>query len=130
GCDRAYEVEPSLYAQIGKALSDSMVHKKADGLEILTGLETKIREREVGDPEAAYKIAQAYAVLGAKASAIRLLRRSLESGFFCYPYIAADPLLSGLRNEPEFGKILKVRASDTRRSKVVPLAAGDQANWI
>jgi DNA-binding winged helix-turn-helix (wHTH) protein len=34
--------------------------------------------------EAAYKIAQAYAVLGDKVSAIRLLRRSIESSFFCY----------------------------------------------
>jgi DNA-binding winged helix-turn-helix (wHTH) protein/TolB-like protein/Tfp pilus assembly protein PilF len=106
--DRAYEVEPSLYAQIGKAFSDSIAHKKADGLEILTGLETKIREREVGDPEAAYKIAQAYGVLGDKVSALRVLRRSIESGFFPYTYVAADPLLNGLHSEPEFEKNLEV----------------------
>jgi tetratricopeptide (TPR) repeat protein len=55
--DRAYEVDPILYAQIGKALSESIVHRQPDGLEILRGLESKITERGVGDPEAAYKIA-------------------------------------------------------------------------
>jgi hypothetical protein len=105
--DRAYEVDPILYAKIGKALSESIAHRQADGLQILRGLESKITERGVGDPEAAYKIAQAFAVLGDKASALSMQRRSVESGFFSYPYIATDPLLNGLRNEPEFGRILK-----------------------
>jgi DNA-binding winged helix-turn-helix (wHTH) protein/TolB-like protein/Tfp pilus assembly protein PilF len=106
--DRAYELEPSLYAEIGKGLSESIAHREADGLQILRGLESKVREREVGDPEAAYKIAQAYAILGDKGSALRVLRRSIESGFFPYTYVAADPLLNGLHNEPEFKKNLEV----------------------
>jgi DNA-binding winged helix-turn-helix (wHTH) protein/TolB-like protein/Tfp pilus assembly protein PilF len=106
--DRAYEVDPTLYVQIGKALSNSIAHRRADGLEILRGLESKITERGVGDPEAAYKVAQAFAVLGDKVSALRMLRRSVESGFFCYPYVAADPLLNSLRSEPEFGQILEI----------------------
>ncbi len=106
--DRAYEVDPTMYAQIGKALSESIAHRQADGLQILQGLESKIAERGVGDPEAAYKIAQAFAVLGDKASALRMLRRSVESGFFSYPYIATDPLLNGLRREGEFAQVLEV----------------------
>jgi len=35
--DRAYEVDPSLYAQIGKALSESIANRSANGLEILGG---------------------------------------------------------------------------------------------
>jgi DNA-binding winged helix-turn-helix (wHTH) protein/TolB-like protein/Tfp pilus assembly protein PilF len=106
--DRAYEAEPSLYAQVGKAFGDSIAHKKADGLEILRDLEEKIKEREVGDPEAVYKIAQAYAILEDKVAALRMVRRSIESGFFCYPYVAADPLLNALHSEPQFGNILEV----------------------
>jgi DNA-binding winged helix-turn-helix (wHTH) protein/TolB-like protein len=106
--DRAYEIDPSLYVQIGKALSDSIAHKAADGLRLLHGLESKIAERGVGDPEAEYKIAQAYAVLGDKASALRMLRRSIESGFFPHTYVAADPLLTGLHSESEFAGILEV----------------------
>jgi hypothetical protein len=55
-----------------------------------------------------YKVAQAYAVLGDKASALRTLRRSIENGFFCYPYFTTDPLLDRLRNEPEFTTLLNM----------------------
>jgi DNA-binding winged helix-turn-helix (wHTH) protein/TolB-like protein/Tfp pilus assembly protein PilF len=103
--DRAYEVDPSLYAQIGKSLSESIAHKEVHGLEILRGLDKKIAERGVADPEAIYKIAQAYSVLGDKSSALRVLRRSVEGGFFSYPYLASDPLLNSVRNEPEFAEI-------------------------
>jgi DNA-binding winged helix-turn-helix (wHTH) protein/TolB-like protein len=106
--DRAHESDPTLYTQIGKALSDSIAHRTTEGREILRGLEKRITERGVGDPEAEYKIAQAYAVLGDKAAALPALRRSVESGFFCYPYIATDPLLSSLRDESDFPAILEL----------------------
>ena len=105
--ERAYQLEPTLYTQIGKALSEAIVHRPANGLEILHAVEARIKERGVGDPEALYKIAQAYAVLQDKASALRTLRSSVESGFFSYPYVATDPLLNGVRAEPEFGRILE-----------------------
>jgi DNA-binding winged helix-turn-helix (wHTH) protein/TolB-like protein len=106
--DRAYQLDPTLYAGIGMALSDWIHQRQGAGLDLLRGLETKIRERGVGDPEGAYKIAQAYAVLGDRTSALRVLRTSVESGFFSYPYIAKDPLLSDLHREPEFAQILNV----------------------
>ena len=106
--DRAYELEPTLYTGIGKALSDSIHQRNEEGRELLSELEKQIKERGVGDPEASYKIAQAYAVLGDKISAIRVLRTSVEAGFFSYPYIADDPLLYHLHQEPEFTEILDV----------------------
>ncbi|MBV8808886.1 MAG: winged helix-turn-helix domain-containing protein [Acidobacteriaceae bacterium] len=104
--DRAYELDPTLYAGIGKALSDSIHQRKGEGLELLSDLERQIKERGVGDPEATYKIAEAYAVLGDKIAAMRVLRTSVESGFFSYPYIANDPLLKGLHKQPQFDAIL------------------------
>jgi DNA-binding winged helix-turn-helix (wHTH) protein/TolB-like protein len=104
--DRAYELDPTLYTGIGKALSDSIHQRKAEGLDLLDGLERKIKDRGVGDPEGTYKIAQAYAVLGDKISAMRALRMSVESGFFSYPYLSKDPLLNDLRREPEFDQTL------------------------
>ncbi len=104
--DRAFDLAPDLYSQIGKAFSDSIRHREPDGLAILRSLEKKIDERGVGDPEATYKIAQAYATLGDKVSALRALRDSVDGGFFAYSYIAADPLLNPLRNDPEFTAIL------------------------
>ena len=106
--DRAYDLDSTLYTGIGKALSDSIHQHGADGLELLSGLERKIRERGVGDPEASYKIAQAYAVLGDKISAMRVLRTSVETGFFNYPYLSKDPLLNDLRAESEFAQILNL----------------------
>jgi len=106
--DRANDLYPTLYTQIGKALSDSITRHPSEGLEILRGLEKKIAERGVGDPEAEYKIAQAYAVLGDKAAALAALRRGVESGFFCYPYLASDPLLNTLRGESGFSPILEL----------------------
>jgi len=104
--DRAYELDPTLYTGIGKALSYSIHQRKAEGLDLLNGLERKIRDRGVGDPEGTYKIAQAYAVLGDKISAMRALHMSVESGFFSYPYLSKDPLLNDLRREPEFDQTL------------------------
>jgi tetratricopeptide (TPR) repeat protein len=106
--DRAYQLDPTLYTQIGKTFSDSIVQKNSEGLETLRELESKIHRGGVIDPEATYKIAEAYAVLGDKASALRMLRYSIEHGFFPYPYFVTDPLLEPIRNEPEFGQLMNI----------------------
>ena len=54
--DRAYQFDPTLYTQIGKAFSDSITHKESDGLELLHLLENRIQKRGVGDPQGTYKI--------------------------------------------------------------------------
>jgi DNA-binding winged helix-turn-helix (wHTH) protein/TolB-like protein/Flp pilus assembly protein TadD len=106
--DRAYELDPTLYTGIGKALSDSIHRHRAEGLDLLRGFESKIVQRGVGDPEATFKIAQAYAVLGDQVSALRTLRMSVESGFFCAPYLSQDPLLKDLHGKPEFDRIVNM----------------------
>jgi DNA-binding winged helix-turn-helix (wHTH) protein/TolB-like protein/lipoprotein NlpI len=106
--DRAFELDPELLqAQIGKALSFSVGHQEAKGLEILRTVESKIQTRGVGDSEAIYKLAQAYAVLGDRASALRMLKHSIDNGFFPYPYFVSDPLLAGVRSEPHFQEVLQ-----------------------
>jgi tetratricopeptide (TPR) repeat protein len=104
--DRAYGLDSTLYTGIGKAFSDGIAGKSADGLALLHQLVAKIEQRGVGDPEATYKIAQAFAVLGDKAWATRMLRTSIENGFFPYPYFVTDPLLESIRKEPEFARLL------------------------
>lgn len=108
--DRAFELDPTLYTQIGKAMSDAIAHRNGHGLDILRQLENKIEKRGVGDPEATYKMAQAYAALDDKVSAIRLFCQSVENGFFPYPYFKTDPLLDSLRSEAEFDRIMKAAA--------------------
>ncbi len=105
--DRAFDRDPSLLpANVGKALSDSIKQDKARGVKLLKQTEDKIEERGVSDPEGMYKVAQAYAVLGDKPSALHMLRHSIGGGFFCYPYFVSDPLLQNLRGEPEFQALL------------------------
>jgi tetratricopeptide (TPR) repeat protein len=105
--DRAYELDPSLlHAQIGKAFSFGLKHQSQEGLKILHAAEKRINERGVIESEAIYKIGQAYSVLGDPVSAVRVLRQSIEGGFFPYPYIARDPLLNGLRSDPQFASVL------------------------
>jgi DNA-binding winged helix-turn-helix (wHTH) protein/TolB-like protein len=105
--DHAFELDSSLLqAEIGKAFSLGIRHQDVKAAAILQSVETKINERGVADPEATYKIAQAYATLGDKTSALRVLGRSIENGFFPYPYFATDPLLDPLRNEGYFLKLM------------------------
>jgi tetratricopeptide (TPR) repeat protein len=109
--DHAFELDHSLlHAQVGKALSlgYGIGRQSSKGLDMLREAESKINERGVGDPEASYKMAQAYAVLGDKPSALRVLRHSIETGFFSYPYFASDPLLNDLRGESDFTQLMQV----------------------
>jgi tetratricopeptide (TPR) repeat protein len=105
--DRAYDLDRSvLQAIIGKAFSFGLKGQKQEGIATLQTLETTIRQRGVMDPEAIYKIAQAYAQLGDKAAGLRVLRHSIENGFFPYPYFANDPLLDALRKEDGFPSLM------------------------
>jgi DNA-binding winged helix-turn-helix (wHTH) protein/TolB-like protein len=106
--DRAYQEDPTLYTGIGKAFADAIAGRNAEGLELLRDFEEKIQQRGVGDPEATYKMAQAYAALGDRASALRMFRASIEAGFFAYPYFLRDPLLNTIRGLPDFPHLLEI----------------------
>jgi DNA-binding winged helix-turn-helix (wHTH) protein/TolB-like protein/Flp pilus assembly protein TadD len=105
--DRAYDLDPELMqAQVGKALRFSIARENQRGIALLREAEKKIEERDVGDPEAVYKVAEAYAVLGDADAGVRLLERSVTNGFFAYPYQVNDPLLASLKMRPEYARIL------------------------
>jgi TolB-like protein/lipopolysaccharide biosynthesis regulator YciM len=106
--DHAYELDATmLQAQVGKALSYRIRHQNNQGIAVLNAVENKITQRAVGDPEAIYKLAEAYAELGDTSSALRMFRHSVESGFFSYPYFARDPLVDHIRQQPEFQSALQ-----------------------
>jgi serine/threonine-protein kinase len=105
--NRAFDRDPSLMqAAIGKALSYAINNNNAAGLALLRQTEEKIDKLGVSDAEGIYKVAQVYAVLGDGASSQRMLRRSVEGGFFCYPYFESDPLLNNLRSEGYYAEIM------------------------
>ena len=105
--DRAYVLDPSTYqAALSKTFSSALRHDNAGGLGLLRQTTSRMETRGVADPEGLYKLAQAFAALGDRASGMRLLRQSIEGGFICYPYFRTDPLLDPLRHEPGFDALL------------------------
>lgn len=115
--DRAYEMYPQLYNRVGKALSYSIKNEKPVALDIVRDVEREIEQSGVGDAEGIYKVAQAYAALGEKESALRVLRRSIERGFFCFDYFKNDPMLASLRNERAFDELLEIARNRHERFK-------------
>jgi DNA-binding winged helix-turn-helix (wHTH) protein/TolB-like protein/lipopolysaccharide biosynthesis regulator YciM len=100
-----------LQAQVGKALSYAIRQQPSKGIEIMRAAENKVRARGVGDSEAIYKLAQAYAVLGDKDSALSMLKHAIDNGFFPYPYFNTDPLLDSLRAERQFNVLMETARS-------------------
>jgi len=106
--DRAFELNPALpQAEIGKALADGARHDPGAGRKLLHEAEDRARERGVTDGEGIYKIAQGYAVLGDSDSALRVLRMSIDAGFFPYSYFESDPLLNNVRQRREFTMLME-----------------------
>ena len=107
--DRAYRLNQTMMpAQIGKALGHGLAGRPTSGIKLLKDVEDKIIKSGVTDAEGVYKIAQAFAALNDRPTALRLLRRSIEGGFFCYPYFTNDPLLDNLRGEAEFAELMEI----------------------
>jgi hypothetical protein len=83
-----------------------LMRKYEKSLPVSEAVKEKIAARGAGDPEAMYKIAEAYAMLGDRPAAVRALSASIEGGFFSYPYIVIDPLLEGLHRDDDFQRQL------------------------
>lgn len=102
--ERAYRLDPALvHARIGKAMRHALAGEAAAGRRELARIEEQ--DRPV-DGELIYKVAQAYALLGDRDDALRLLARAIEQDFFCYPYIARDELMQSLRGDPAFARLV------------------------
>src|SRR5262249_42593254 len=110
--NRAMQRDSSLLpARVGSAVSQGITGNRSAGLRLLAETEKSIKEHGVRDPEGIYKLAQAYVLLENRDGALRMLEKSVEGGFFCYPYFSNDRLLSKLTLDPQFQTILdKARA--------------------
>jgi DNA-binding winged helix-turn-helix (wHTH) protein/TolB-like protein len=116
--DHAFELDRSLLqAKVGQAMSLQIKHENSDAIAALRSLEARIKERGTVDPEATYKVAEAYATVGENASALRMMRLSIQNGFFPYPYFTNDPLLNTIRNESEFAQLLNAANERHERFK-------------
>ena len=101
----AYEMQPAHpHAQYAQAFLRALASENDEGIRQL-----RLSEKNYfADGEMIYKTAQAYAVLGDTRSAIRLLHRSIEHNFYCYPYFMRDPMLESLRHDPEYSQVMEL----------------------
>ena len=99
---------PQSRRSTGKSFSYAIRGETRKGIELLGETEKRIKEQGVSDKEGVYKIAQAYAALGDRRAAVRLLRDAVDGGFFCYPYFLNDPILENIRAEPEYAALMEV----------------------
>jgi TolB-like protein/tRNA A-37 threonylcarbamoyl transferase component Bud32/Flp pilus assembly protein TadD len=104
--DRAYLLDPDLVqAKIGETFRDAIQGRRDAALALLHRTQDEMEDRGVGDAESMYKIAEAYAVLGDKPAALHALSHTVEGGFFCDSCFSGDPLLAGIRADPEFQRL-------------------------
>lgn len=97
--DRAYAMNSALsHARVGRAFACALRDQNAQGIRLMRDVEKSAGE----DGEMLYKMAQAYAQLGDRASALRVLRRAIELNFCPYAYFLRDPMLEPVRGEPGY----------------------------
>ena len=96
-----------LQTQVGHALSAKLKGDVPSGLVSLLATEAKLIQTGVSDAEGIYKVAQAYAQLNDPSAALRVLEKSIDGGFFCYPYMQRDPLLAPIRTAAGFPRLLE-----------------------
>jgi tetratricopeptide (TPR) repeat protein len=87
-----------------KAIKSYIEQNEVEGLKIAIELE----KSDPRDSEVLYGLASIYGMFGDKKKCCLLLRRAIEGGFFCYPYMLRDEFLDPVRNDPEFQDVLAV----------------------
>jgi tetratricopeptide (TPR) repeat protein len=116
--DRARQVDPTaLISQLSEVFKLAMDGHNREGLSLLRAIETKLEKEPFGDGELSYKLAECYSLMGDKAPALHLLKKSIDRGFFCYPYFLSDPLLDGIRTEPQYAPLIELARQRHQRFK-------------
>jgi DNA-binding winged helix-turn-helix (wHTH) protein/tetratricopeptide (TPR) repeat protein len=67
----------------------------------------RVVESGFRDPEALFYLTRHLSHLGETTGALELFERVVAGGYYCYPAMADDPWLDGLRRKPAFTKLLK-----------------------
>lgn len=102
---QAEERDPeSLWTEFGRAYRDAL---QGDTTSLRASLRD-LRHRDVADGERHYRLVHLHALAGEPEEAVARLPTAMEGGFFAYPYVATDPLVSdAVRGHPEFAALLE-----------------------
>jgi len=90
-----------------KAMLNFIEGKREEGLRMLKTLETS----NVFDGEQFYNYANLYGLYGMKDDCIRLIKKAVDHGFYCYPFMQEDIFLVSLRDNEEFKNVLNYAKS-------------------
>ncbi len=98
----------SYIGEMSQAILLHLDNRTDEGLQILQRAEKTFNNLSVFDSESLYLLVQVYAYLGDTEAALRTFKKTVDGGFFCYPYFLKDPILNNLRNDQRFQETLEV----------------------
>jgi tetratricopeptide (TPR) repeat protein len=100
--DSAYTVNrESVWTTFGLAYKAYLENNR----EKLLATAEELESRDIVDGERRYRMVHFYTLGGKIPEALNHLKKSVEGGFFNYPYITSDPLTINLREESKFREI-------------------------
>ncbi len=100
------EKEPAVPERIGQVFMVSLRALLEGNREVSLKLSDELMNGAFPDPEGIYYLARQLAYLSEAGRATRLLKRTVDGGYFCYPQMASDPWLDPIRGDTEFKQIL------------------------
>jgi serine/threonine protein kinase len=89
----------------------------------------ELRKATFRDPEGMYYLARQFSYLGEETSALDMLSRAIDNGFFCHQTMLRDPWLDALRGRNEFTALLN-KALQLHREALTAFLAGGGASLL
>ena len=112
--EKAIKIDPEgSLGRWSKVMLDFINGNKEDGLKTIKILETS----NTFDAEQFYNYANLYGLYGDNKDCIRLLKRAVEGGFYCFPFMEKDSFLDPVRNDKEFQEVLTYAKSKYEKFK-------------
>jgi len=84
----------------------------------------ELRKATFRDPEGMYYLARQFSYLGEESSALDMLSRAIDNGFFCHQTMLRDPWLDALRGRSEFTALLNKALQQHGEALTAFLAGG------
>ena len=100
------EKEPLVPERLGRIFMNSLRALLEGNRESSLKESDELMKGSFRDPEGNYYLARQLAYLSDIHRATRLLKATVDGGYFCFPQLASDPWLDPVRGDPEFNRIL------------------------
>lgn len=113
---RARALKAALLAKAGRAGEAREMARSVAGIEDADGFARGTRSLYM-DHHVAYSLATAWAQLGEPERTLGWLKLAADTGFPCYPWFAADPLLAPAREHPAVRRYLHEGEAVSKRAR-------------